>query len=322
MSEQSVLVILDSDVLKTRRLARELAREMGFDEPAVTEIEIAVAELATNHLKHRTVRGCMVVRTVQEGGRAGMEIVSEDEGPGIVNIDSAMRESTVGTLGIGLSAVRRLTDEFSLDSDPSGTRIVARKWLPGPLPEHMHFSVFSRPFPGEEVSGDAYFIKQMPYFLLFGVIDGLGHGPQAFAAADQALKIIEEEYRGSLTRLFQACHEGMRSTRGAAMSACRVDLKTGILEHVGIGNVETRIYSEGEILRPFCFNGTLGMRMENWRSLQYPYRKGTTIVMFSDGISSRFELTPEELERPPQEIAQRIFSHARSSDDATVLVGR
>lgn len=322
MSEHSVLVILDSDVLKARRLARELARELHFDEAAATEIEIAVAELAANHLKHRTVRGRMILRAVQEEGRAGVEIVSEDEGPGIPDVERAMRESTAGTLGIGLSAVRRLTDEFSLESSPSGTRVVARKWQSGRLPEHMQFSVFSRPMPGETVNGDAYFIKQMPYHLLFGVVDGLGHGPQAFAAADQALKIVEEEYRGSLHRLVEACHAGLRATRGAAMSACRVDLKAGVLEHVGIGNVETRIYGRGEVLRPFCFNGTLGMRMETWKVLTYPYRKGTTVVMFSDGVSGRFELAGDELERSPQEIARRIFNHARSSDDATVLVGR
>src|SRR5690606_28616794 len=124
----------------------------------------------------------------------------------------------------------------------------------GKLPEHMQFSVFSRPMPGEAVNGDGYFIKQMPYHVLFGVIDGLGHGPHAFTAADKALKIVEVEYRSPLRRLIEACHAGLEGTRGAAMSVCRIDLKAGVLEHVGIGNVETRIYGEGEVLRPFCFN--------------------------------------------------------------------
>ncbi len=77
------------------------------------------------------------------------------------------------------------------------------------------------------------------------------------------------------------------------------------------------------LVRPFCYNGTLGAVMRNVKVTEYPYRQGATIVMFSDGISGRFELKSEKLGQSIQEAASYILeNYARSTDDATVLVGR
>ncbi len=322
MSELQVLVILDSDVLKARRLARELARGLQFDEAATAEIEVTAAELASNLLKHRTVRGTIRLRPLHQPGRTGVEIIAEDAGPGIADLDLAMRRSTAGTLGIGLSGVRRMNDEFDIESGPAGTRVAARKWHYRENPPQMAFSVLTRPMPGENLNGDGYFIRQVPHLTVAAIIDGLGHGPEAFVAAEAAQRVLEERYRDPPAVVIEACHRALHSTRGAAISLCRIDLQAGRLEHVGIGNVETRIYGGQEILRPFSFNGTVGMRMERWKVLSYPFSRGMTLVMFSDGISGRFELEPPQLTRSPQEIAAHVFSFAKPSDDATVLVGR
>jgi anti-sigma regulatory factor (Ser/Thr protein kinase) len=322
VNDHQVYVILDSDVLKARRLARDLAHELAFDEAPAAEIEVTAAELASNLLKHRTVRGVITLLPLHQSGRTGVEIIAEDEGPGIADLDSAMRESTAGTLGIGLSGVRRMNDEFTIESSPSGTRVVTRKWQYRDLPEPMRISVISRPMPGERLNGDGYFLHQMPHLVVASVIDGLGHGPDAFVASEAARKILEERYRDPLEILIEALHKGLCNTRGAAISLCRIDLRAGRIEHVGIGNVETRIYGGEEIVRPICFNGTLGMRMENWKVISYPFTRGMTVIMFSDGISGRFELEPSQVARTPQEIANDVFRFARSNDDATVLVGR
>lgn len=326
MKEESIIVLSDTDVLKARRVGREMVTALGYNEIAGGAIEIAISELATNLVKHRTINGRIIMKPVDDEGKVGLEITAVDEGPGIQELASAMRggESTAGTLGIGLSAVKRLMDVFSIESRPDkGTTVVARKWLSDAAVPKMKFSVLSRPKPGEDVSGDAYFIKHGPGYALFSVIDALGHGVGAHETVNVALKILEENYMEPLITIIERCHKGLRHTRGAAIAVCRLDFTQRFLEHIGIGNVETRIYGGPEPSRPFCFNGTLGMAMERWRVIQYPYTEGSAIVMYSDGISGRFDLSPQECAKTPQDIASLIFDeYIRDYDDATVLVGR
>jgi anti-sigma regulatory factor (Ser/Thr protein kinase) len=322
--EERVLVILDSDVFKSQRLARNMATDLGFSATEAEEAAIIVTELSRNLIKHRAINGEIILRRLRQGEREGLEIVSRDSGPGIVDTAMAMQRSSVGTLGIGLSGVRRLSDSFQITSERgSGTVVTAIKWLKDLITQGMHFSVMSRPMPGEDVNGDAWFIKHMSHSVTFGVIDALGHGRDAHLTSLVALEAIEEHFREPLEVLFKQCHHKLRSTRGVAMSVCHVDYLEKRMVHLGIGNVETRVFCTRGSIRPFCFNGTLGMRMERFRVLEYPYEEGENIVMFSDGVSSRFEQQPEMLCRPPQEVANWIFHNfTREYDDATVLVGQ
>ncbi len=326
MEEQRILVISEVDVLKARRIGREMAKSFGFDEIGMTEIEVAISELATNLIKHRTINGEIIIKPLFEEDRVGMELRSEDQGPGIKDLDLAMKGeiSTAGTFGIGLSGVKRMMDEFSIESKVGhGTIVVAKKWLRQEAIKRMAFSVYSRPMFGEEVSGDAYFIKQTPSFSIFGLIDVLGHGREAHELSLTILRILQKNYKESLLKIIDISHWELKHSRGAAMALCRINFGKNVLEHISIGNVETRVYGTPTPIRPFCFNGTLGMAMENHRVIEYPFNKGATIVMFSDGISGRFDLSAQILSKTPQEIAAYIFDNfARGNDDATVLVGR
>lgn len=321
--EERILVIIPTDIQKAQKMAQKMAEAVGFDAGGAGEIAIAVSELASNLVKHKAVRGEIMVRALEEPGKSGVEIISLDEGPGIADIEQAMEHSTVGTLGIGLSSVKRLTDEFIIRSTTGGTVVSARKWLKRAAPPQMAFSVQARPHRSEDVSGDAYFIKYLPFGVVFGVIDVLGHGRDAWVVAQKALRIIDEEHRKPIDRLVEECHVGLVGTRGAALAFCRIDYEKNILHHVGIGNVETRVYGVADPPHPFCFNGTVGLQMENYQVHSYPYRKGMIIVVFSDGISGRFEL-PQEMEtQSPEAISGWIFNgFARDYDDATVLVGK
>lgn len=326
MHEERIIVLFDSDVLKARRFVREMAHDIGFDETKAGEIEIALSELATNLVKHRTIKGEIVLKPLNDDSRRGIEIRAEDRGPGIKDIALAMEDgrSTAGTLGIGLSGVKRLMDEFSLDSEAGkGTTVIARKWLLQTSPIRMNFSVLARPKPGEDVSGDAYFIKHMPSYVLFCVVDILGHGREAHEESKRVLKVLENNYDEPLLDIIGLSHKELKNSRGAAMTLCKVHYKKHILEHIGIGNVETRVFGTPQPIRPFCFNGTIGMAMESYRVTEFPYTEGSTIVLFSDGISDRFDLSAQMLSKSPQEIASYIFSNfTRGYDDATVLVGR
>ena len=107
------------------------ARAAGFDETPSRLVATAVSELARNILKYA---GTGEIRLRQIEGRSGrgIEIEAVDRGPGIEDLEAAMRDhfSSGGTLGLGLPGVRRMMDEFSLESTPGeGTRVTAVKWM-------------------------------------------------------------------------------------------------------------------------------------------------------------------------------------------------
>jgi anti-sigma regulatory factor (Ser/Thr protein kinase) len=326
MREERIFVTLEPDVMKARRRAREMAAGLGFDEKETAGIETAVSELATNLVVHRTFQGEAILSVIDDVRGRGLEVRVRDKGPGIRDIGSAMRpgESTAGGLGIGLSGVRRFMDDFILESGPGqGTEIIAHKWLREGCLSNMEFSVFSVPKPGEDVSGDAYYIKRLCHSVTFSVIDGLGHGKEAHKAASIALEILEENHHEQIPLIIGRIHKALIPTRGAAMAICRINFQSGKMEHLSLGNVETRVFGAPSPVRPFSFNGTLGMAMESYRVIEYPYFLNSTVVMFSDGISGRFDLDPLQLKLSPQEIGIFIFKgFARQTDDATVLVGR
>lgn len=117
---------------RARRAAATLAGQLGFGEVRVAEIGLAVTELATNLTKH-AVEGVVVVRSVRGVSEAAVEVVAIDRGPGMADAVAAGQdgESTTGTLGIGMGAVRRLADVASVLSEPGHGTVVTARFHPG-----------------------------------------------------------------------------------------------------------------------------------------------------------------------------------------------
>jgi serine/threonine-protein kinase RsbT len=121
----------DADGTRAALEATLYSRAAGFDEVNSRLIATAVSELARNILKYAH-SGEVQLRRVEGGNGRGVEIEAVDQGPGIEDTALAMRDhfSSGGTLGLGLPGVKRLMDEFSLDSTPGeGTRVTAVKWI-------------------------------------------------------------------------------------------------------------------------------------------------------------------------------------------------
>ena len=123
----------EDDIVAARQSARELAKALGFRAIDQTRITTAVSELARNVVRYATDgRGEVTLRPLDvAGGGVGIEIVVRDEGPGIADVDLALREGyTSGRgLGMGLPGTRRLMDEMAIDSAPGrGTTVTIRKW--------------------------------------------------------------------------------------------------------------------------------------------------------------------------------------------------
>jgi serine/threonine-protein kinase RsbT len=126
-----VEVAREYDVFRARRLAAQLAARMGFSRADAHRLATAVSELANNLVFHADQGGVVQIRQLARAGRVGIEVIVEDSGPGIADLDAAMRDgfSTNGGLGGGLPGSRRLMNEFEIASQVGlGTKVVIRLW--------------------------------------------------------------------------------------------------------------------------------------------------------------------------------------------------
>lgn len=120
----------ESDVVLVRQTARKWATELGFSLVDQTKILTAASELARNALIHGG-GGSVRLESLAEGIRKGLRLTFEDQGPGIADIELALRDgyTTGNGLGLGLSGSKRLMSEFDLVSRVGeGTRVTVVKW--------------------------------------------------------------------------------------------------------------------------------------------------------------------------------------------------
>jgi serine/threonine-protein kinase RsbT len=118
------------DVVGIRQAVRQRAVELGFNLVDQTKIVTAASELARNTLQHGG-GGRVTIDAVEDYGRRGVRLTFEDDGPGIPDVELAMRDgfTTGGGLGLGLSGARRLSNDFTIESAPGkGTRVVITRW--------------------------------------------------------------------------------------------------------------------------------------------------------------------------------------------------
>jgi serine/threonine-protein kinase RsbT len=134
MDEQQkglVHVETESDIVTVRRTIRDVAKSLGFGITDVTRIVTAVSELTRNIYLYAGT-GTVRWSTVNSNYKRGLELIFEDQGPGIADIELALEEgySTSGGLGLGLSGAKRLMDEMKIETEVGeGTTVTLRKWL-------------------------------------------------------------------------------------------------------------------------------------------------------------------------------------------------
>jgi len=132
MTDQEVRleVASDADIVPARAQGRALAGELGFSRTDATLVATSISEIARNIVVHAG-RGEIELKAAYEPDRRGVVVVARDEGPGIRDVDAALREGygTKGGLGLGLPGVRRIMDEFVIDTAPNrGTTVTMQMW--------------------------------------------------------------------------------------------------------------------------------------------------------------------------------------------------
>jgi len=132
LRSETVSVASDPDIVRTRQLVRTWAVETGFGLVDQTKIITAASELARNTVQYGG-GGTLHLEVLEDGRRRGLRLTFADAGPGIPNVELAMRDgyTTGNGLGLGLSGSRRLMNEFSVTSEVGqGTTVVATRWKP------------------------------------------------------------------------------------------------------------------------------------------------------------------------------------------------
>ena len=181
--------------------------------------------------------------------------------------------------------------------------------------------------PGETESGDLHVVKNFEGGVLAGLVDGLGHGPEAAAAARKAVAALEEHPEETLIRLVRRCHERLKGTRGVVMSLASLDTRNNSVTWLGIGNVEGILVREGSqpgsrIHRIIGWGGVVGHKLPHLRPATIQLREGDLLVFASDGIRQEF-VERSDYRDQPQQVAERICAQFGSrTDDALVLAIR
>jgi phosphoserine phosphatase RsbX len=190
----------------------------------------------------------------------------------------------------------------------------------------LEWDVAAMPMPGENVLGDRAVVAFDEQQTLLAVIDGVGHGAEAAAAAQAAADTLEHAADQHAASAAIQCHRALARTRGASLSLATVDNREHTMTWLGIGNVEARLLHGAEPLPVstslLLHNGVVGHELPRVKPQTMPLERGDLLIFATDGIRRDFadDLMPRGSCR---EIADRILQqHALGSDDALVFVAR
>lgn len=331
MSQQvSIPILEDSQPGEARRIAARMAAvDLQFDEETVGRVSIVATELARNLHKHAQ-NGELLLSSVNDSGAQAMELVAIDSGPGMVDVEKCMRDgySTSGTPGHGLGAISRLSNYVDIYSVPKqGTVLMSRVHGKRHAPERqrMEYGVVNLAVRGETKCGDGFAVRQQSERCVLMVADGLGHGPDAAKAAEEAIRVLDEHAKESPCEILEVAHSAMRATRGAAVSICEIALSQSEIHYAGVGNVSGSVFIAGTLRSMVSHNGTVGHTLRKCQEFTYPWAPSALLVMYSDGLGTQWDLNkyPGLPERHPTTVAAVIYrDFKRGRDDVTVLVAR
>jgi anti-sigma regulatory factor (Ser/Thr protein kinase) len=314
-----------------RRQAISLAIAIDFDELRQGQLGIVVTEAARNIAAHAG-HGEIILTPWNHGGLDGIDVLALDQGKGIENLSAALQDgySTAGTPGNGLGAMSRLAGTFQIYSSPgNGTAVFARVLRTA---QHVEteaqsygMSSISLPITGESVCGDAWSVEYRPGRSLYIVADGLGHGPIAAEAAQEAVRVFHQVSHQTPEQILGKIHSALGKTRGAAVSIAEILHEKAVVNYAGAGNIVAAICFNGKTRSMVSMNGTLGHSVGKFQQFSYPWEKNSALIMHSDGLGTRWnvEQYPGLASRHPSLLAGVLYrDFCRKRDDATILVSR
>lgn len=190
----------------------------------------------------------------------------------------------------------------------------------------IEWGIAGRALRGELESGDIHIVEPFPGGVLVGMVDALGHGPEAAEVARLARATLQARASAPVAILVQYCHQALRTTRGAVMTVVSFDANNNTLSWLGIGNVDAHLFHADALMMRrreaiMPRGGVVGHNLPKANATTISVTPGDILILATDGISSRF--VDIRYSGSPQEIAADILAqYGKATDDALVLVAR
>lgn len=313
-----------------KKQVHNLAVGAGFAEARIGELDIVVAEVVSNLVKHAG-GGQVLVKLVEEDGIQGIELISIDKGPGMTDVTRMVADgvSTKNTLGQGLGAMKRLSDIFQVYSQKDwGTVILIRifteeisRFRKAPKEEIQSVVI---PKPGEVECGDGFFYTSNNEHLKVLLGDGLGHGPEAAKAVTDAGASFLACPETDPAEIIRYINNEVKKSRGLVGTIAVFDRTNRKWKICGVGNILTKIINPANAKNLMSYNGIIGLNVpRTLKSQEVDYEKGQQIIMCSDGIKSKWDtIKYAAIQRYDASIlaASLLKDFARYTDDMSVAV--
>jgi len=305
-----------------------------FSESRTGEIDIVISELTSNLIKYAG-QGELLYRLITEDDEPVLEVLCIDNGPGIKNVSHYMRDgnSSSTSLGQGMGSIMRLSNFSQVYSLPEWGTIyyvsfkasLTEDYAPPPKKE-LIVRALSVCMPGQLVCGDGYDLKMKDGKTGIFVGDGLGHGPHAKEAIDEAITAFRSAKEMDPSTLIRDINQGVRKTRGLVGTIAVFDAKLKEWQICGVGNISTRLYHGLEYRNYICHNGIIGLNIPTrLQNSAMEFERYQQLVLCSDGIKTKWDMIryPSILKYDPMLLAAAIYKdHARQTDDMTVLIAK
>jgi anti-sigma regulatory factor (Ser/Thr protein kinase) len=305
------------------------AEEGGISTAKLNALDIIVAEITSNLFKYGD-DGEILMGLFPNGGSPYVELISIDNGPGMSNPARMMTDgmSTTNTLGHGVGSINRLSDNFELYSQRGWGTILLSRVYNEPPPKKQEFTV--RPIvvakPGEIRSGDGFALKKTDNYFKLMLADGLGHGPEANKAVNEAEAAFRVFPDFSPTETLRFIHSVIKKTRGAVINIVCFDKLTKAWTSAGIGNIAARFNGATSFRSQMSYNGIVGHNIPGSMSdQQYPAEQFNQVILCSDGIKTRIDMAKYPLIYKYDQtiLAAAIYKdHARRNDDMSVVIAK
>lgn len=307
-----------------------MATEGGIAPARINNLDLIVAEMTSNLFKYSD-DGELLMGVFPNNGNPYVELISIDNGPGMINPSRMMQDgiSTSNTLGHGLGSMKRLSDTFELYSQIGWGTIVLSRVYNDPDKKEQH-QLIMRPIvvqkPGEKVSGDGFVYKKTDKYLKMMLADGLGHGPEANKAINEAANAFKVFPDYSPTETIRFIHGDIKKTRGAVINIIGYDFNRKVWTSAGVGNIAARMFGPVNVKNHMSYNGIVGHNIPNTMNDQeYPVEDYNQVMLCSDGIKTRIDMAryPMMYKYDLTILAAAIYKdHARRNDDMSVIIAK
>lgn len=311
-----------------RKGIHKQAVQAEFPELKIAHLDLIVAEMTSNLDKY--TNGGEVLCAVQGlGNDQYIEIIAIDSGPGINDLNHMLMDgvSSGSTLGHGLGSIKRMSDFFSIYSLKGwGTILVSRLYKTDARTENRRVVVrgIVVPKPPEKLSGDGFTYKFSERYFKLLLLDGLGHGAEANKAVEEAFNSFKQCPANDPGDIIRYMHPPLKKTRGGVGTVLVYDGEKDTYSILGVGNISSKIMSNGECKNVMPYNGIIGHNIPNtMTSHEVSTKDYKFIILCSDGIKTRWDIAKYPLIQryDPIIIAAAIYKDfARQTDDMSVVI--